>query len=64
MELQSLLFQQIKEKTHPHLSLVDEISELLEISYDSAYRRIRGEKALSMGELSKVSQHFDFVVYA
>lgn len=58
MELQILLFQQIKEKLPPHLSLVDELSELLGISYDSSYRRIRSEKALSMSELSKVSQHF------
>jgi len=62
MELQSLLFQQIKEKIPAHLSLVDEISELLEISYDSAYRRIRGEKTLSMSELSKVTQHFSISV--
>jgi len=64
MKLQTLLFHQIKEKLPQHLSLVDEISELLEISYDSAYRRIRGEKVLSMGELNKVSQHFGFSVDA
>ncbi|MCD4684024.1 MAG: hypothetical protein K8R86_12135 [Bacteroidales bacterium] len=64
MELQTILFQQIKEKLPSHLSLVDEISELLEISYDSAYRRIRGEKSLSMGELNKVSRHFELSVDA
>ncbi len=62
MELQTLLFQQIKERLPSHLSLVDQISELLEISYDSAYRRIRGEKSLSMGELNKLSQHFGLSV--
>jgi len=64
MELQSLLFQQVKEKLPSHLSLVDEISELLEISYDSAYRRIRGEKSISMGELRKVTLHFGLSVDA
>lgn len=59
MDLQSLLFHEIKEKLPSHLSLVDEISELLNISYDSAYRRIRGEKELSMRELSLISQKFD-----
>ncbi len=62
MELQTILFQQIKEKLPSHLSMVDEISELLEISYDSSYRRIRGEKSLSMSELSKVTQHFGLSV--
>jgi len=64
MELQTILFQQIKESLPSHLSLVDEISELLKISYDSAYRRIRGKKSLSMGELNKLSRHFDISIDA
>lgn len=58
METQKSLFLQIKERIPEHLSFVDEISELLEISYDSAYRRIRGEKALSLGELQKISKKY------
>jgi hypothetical protein len=58
METQVLLFNQIKHSLPNHLSLVDEVSELLKISYDSAYRRIRGEKALSLGELKLISNHF------
>lgn len=57
-----MLFQQLKEKLPAHLSLVDEISELLKISYDSAYRRIRGEKTLSMDELQLISQKFDISI--
>jgi hypothetical protein len=64
MELQAIFFQQIKEKLPSHLSLVDEVSELLQISYDSAYRRIREEKALSLGELNKLSRHFDLSIDA
>ena len=41
----------IREQVPGHVSLVDEIADLLEISIDSAYRRIRGEKPLSLHEL-------------
>jgi len=58
MEIQKALFQNIKEKLPQNVSFVHEIAELLEISYDSAYRRIRGEKDLSFVELSRISQHF------
>lgn len=59
MDTQTFLFKQIKEKIPEHLSFVDEISELLEISYDSAYRRIRGEKVLSLDELQKISEKYN-----
>jgi hypothetical protein len=62
LEIQKALFQKIKEKLPQNVSFVHEIAELLEISYDSAYRRIRGEKDLSFAELSKISQHFGISV--
>jgi plasmid maintenance system antidote protein VapI len=62
--LQLVLFQQIKTKISENLSFVHEIAELLEISYDSAYRRIRGEKALSLEELVKLSRKFDLSIDA
>ena len=58
LEIQKTLFQKIKEKMPQNVSFVHEVAELLEISYDSAYRRIRGEKELSFMELSRISQHF------
>jgi hypothetical protein len=57
--LQQFLFQQIKAKIPDNLSFVHEIAELLEISYDSAYRRIRGEKELSLEELHRLSHRFE-----
>lgn len=60
LNLQQFLFQQIKAKVPENLSFVHEIAELLEISYDSAYRRIRGEKELSMEELYRLSHRFEF----
>ncbi|MEO5889566.1 MAG: helix-turn-helix transcriptional regulator [Ferruginibacter sp.] len=56
--VQQLFFKHIKSKLASHLSLVDEIAELLNISNDSAYRRIRGEKSVSFEELQKLCGHF------
>ena len=64
MKAQLPLFQKIRESIPAHLSLVDEISELLNVSYDSAYRRIRGEKAISINELYILSKHFNISVDA
>jgi len=58
IHLQELLFQSIKQKLDPGLSFVHDLSELLGISYDSAYRRIRGEKELSLEELKAVCLHY------
>ena len=58
--LQQELFAQIKKNLAPHLSLVDEIAEVLSISNDSAYRRIRGEKPLLFEELQKLAMHYRF----
>ncbi|MHC1774951.1 MAG: hypothetical protein AB9834_06000 [Lentimicrobium sp.] len=55
---QDLLFEAIKSSLHPDVSLVHVISELLDMSYDSAYRRLRGEKELSLDELTKLSLHY------
>jgi hypothetical protein len=38
--------------------MVDEVADLLGISNDSAYRRIRGEKALDLEETSKLCSHY------
>jgi len=59
MNLQQLFFDQIKEKIPVHLSLIEEISSLLNISDDSVYRRIRGDKELSFSEIQKLSNHFN-----
>ena len=62
--VQEILFQSIKSKLSPNLSFVHEISELLSISYDSAYRRIRGEKELSLEELKALCLHYNISVDA
>lgn len=51
-------FQYIKTKAPSHISFVDEIADLLAISNDSVYRRIRGGKMISLEEISKIASHF------
>ena len=51
-------FQHIKSILPDNISLVDEIAGLLEISNDSAYRRIRGEKPISLDEMQKLASHY------
>lgn len=56
--IQVTLFHIIKEKLPSNVSFVHEISELLGISYDSAYRRIRGEKELALEELKVLCRKY------
>lgn len=55
---QILFFQQIRSVLPAHISFVDEVAELLNISNDSAYRRIRAEKAISFDELQVLCNHY------
>ena len=56
--LQEQLFQHLKNRLPVQASLVDEIALTLDISTDSAYRRIRGEKTLSLEEVHKLCTRF------
>ncbi len=57
-DVQQLFFQHLKGKLPGHISFVDEVAEFLNISNDSAYRRIRGEKSISFDELQKLCTHY------
>jgi|SRR6185503_7478643 len=57
-ELQQQLFTHLKKNIPPHLSLVDELCDLLDLGSDSVYRRIRGEKPLTLAELKKICEHY------
>src|SRR5258708_19311345 len=57
-QTQQLFFNLIKSKIPTHLSLVEEVAELLNIGNDSAYRRIRGEKAVSIDEMFAISNKY------
>ena len=55
---QDFLFQHIKEILPGHVSMVDAVSEILHLSSDSAYRRIRGETPLILDEAKELCDHF------
>src|SRR5688572_31317655 len=56
--IQIAFFQQVKTMLSPNISLVDEVADLLNISNDSAYRRIRGEKPITLEEIQLLASHY------
>ncbi|MEN8225788.1 MAG: helix-turn-helix domain-containing protein [Bacteroidota bacterium] len=58
-DIQKTLFDQIRDRLPAQASFVHEIAEQLSISYDSAYRRIRGEKALDVTDLYKLATAYN-----
>ncbi|SDA42025.1 hypothetical protein SAMN03080617_00338 [Algoriphagus alkaliphilus] len=57
--IQAQFFQSFKSAIPSYASLVDEVAETLDVSMDSAYRRIRGEKLLDFEELRILCQRFN-----
>ena len=57
-DLQQQFFRFIKSRMKEDDSAADEIAALLNISADSAYRRIRGEKQVSFEELVTLCTHY------
>ncbi len=55
---QMVLMQRLKDALPSNLSLVDELADLLKVSNDSAYRRMRGETALSIEDIAAICKHF------
>jgi hypothetical protein len=62
MDAQKIFFETVKQNLPSSVRLADEVSDVLKVSADSAYRRIRGEKELTMTELSKLCLHFKISV--
>jgi len=61
-DVQQGFIRQIKDKLPLHLSLVDELADLLEISTDSAYRRMRGKTQLTIQEVQKLVAEYNLSV--
>jgi hypothetical protein len=55
---QEFLFRQIRELLPAQASLPDTVAEILHISSDSAYRRIRGETPVVLDEARELCHHF------
>ena len=64
VKLQNYLFELIKKQLPPNITLVDTIADLLEVSNDSSYRRLRGETLLNIGELMLLCNHFKISIDA
>ena len=56
--IQSVFLEKVKKTLPPHIAFADDLAEILSISRDSAYRRIRGDTVLSLDEVSAICQHF------
>ena len=56
--VQNRFLQKIEDILPANSSLASELSDILEVSQDSAYRRIRGETALTIDEVAKLCRHF------
>jgi len=55
---QEQFVERIKQVSQPNVSLVNELAELLEISPDSAYRRIRCEKSFAYEEIIRICDYY------
>jgi BetR domain len=58
MTLQQRFLNSLKDLIPARYTLVDELAEVLNISTDSAYRRLRGETALSIDEIAKLCEKY------
>ena len=57
-DIQQRLFNHIKGLVPPNIALVDVVADVLKISNDSVYRRIRGEKPISLDKVRILATHF------
>ena len=57
-DVQSIFLAQIRNRLPENMAFADELAELLNVSRDSAYRRIRGETLLSLDEVKKLYDQY------
>ena len=62
MNTQEQFFRRLKPIVSPYSSLAVEVAITLNVSLDSAYRRIRGEKLLDFDEISLLCQGFNISI--
>lgn len=55
--IQTSFLDEVKKRLLSSRSFVDELADILSVSRDSAYRRIRGETVLSLDEARKLCDH-------
>ncbi len=60
--IQTVFIQKLKDNLAPNVGLAEELAELLEVSIDSAYRRIRGETDLSIDEIYTITKKYNISI--
>lgn len=58
-DIQTQFLNKVKDELGSESHLADELSDILSISKDSAYRRIRGDTLLTIEEIRKLSTHLN-----
>jgi len=58
LPLQSVFLLKVKEVLPPNIGLAEELADILGVSTDSAYRRIRCETELSIDEVCKIAKKY------
>lgn len=58
-DLDIKLLNKIKENCDKNISFIEEVADVLDISYDAAYRRINQKTKLSLEDAIKLSLHFN-----
>lgn len=58
LEFQARFVAQLKSVFPPNISLAEELSDLLEVSTDSIYRRLRCQSTFTFDEIAVISQKF------
>jgi len=56
--IQTFFIEKLKEVLPPSVGLAEEIADVLKVSSDSAYRRIRGETELTIDEIYKLTKKY------
>src|SRR5436309_3396290 len=62
MPVQQAFIKKLKESVSPNVSLAEELADLLKVSTDSVYRRLRNETEFTLKEVHTVAKHFKISV--
>jgi hypothetical protein len=60
--IQHQFIKKLKEMVPPTVSLADELADILNVSTDSAYRRLRGETAISLDEAYTICSKYSISI--
>src|SRR5688572_26926882 len=57
-EIQGHFISRFKQVLPPGMGMAEEMADVLQVSIDSAYRRIRGETELTIDEIYKITKKY------